>query len=176
LLNGCDNVSWLQNEFDIAAIGRQRGSDAAWIFDEIRPMPDVATIAVGGFKYAYAGDVVDLMGLNNKTVARNGGNRVGLRSHAAFETHTLYELKPTVIAPLVQYSTDLQSAEQRRMFVDMVLKGVLQEERFAAMYRLAEVRKSTPHGAVAFAACTTGNFSGNWSGCRISALTSGCIS
>jgi len=146
------NVSWLRNEFDIAAIGRQRGSDAAWIFDEIRPLPDVATIAVGGFKYAYAGEVVDLMGLNNTTVARNGGNRVGLRSHAAFETHTLYELKPTVIAPLVQYSTDLQSAEQRRMFVDMVLKGVLEEARFSASYRLAEVRKSTPHGTVAFAA------------------------
>jgi hypothetical protein len=146
------NVSWLRNEFDIAAIGRQRGSDVAAIFDGIRPMPDVATIAVGGFKYAYPGEVVDLMGLNNRAVALNGGNRVGLRSHAAFETHTLYELNPTVVAPLVQYSTDLQSAEQRRVFVDMVLKGVLQEKRFQAMYRLAEVRRSTPSGSIAFAA------------------------
>jgi hypothetical protein len=142
----------LRIEFDIAELGRERGSQAERLFSTVHPRPSIGTITVGGFKYAYGGDVVDLMGLNNTRIAHNGGNRIGFRSHAAFETRTFYELKPALIIPLVQHSEDVSSVGKRVSFVDVVLKGLLDDPRFRDSYRLAEVRKVTPAGVVAIAA------------------------
>ena len=148
----------LQAEFDIAEAGRQQGHRINLLFENVHPLPDIGTISVGGFKYAYDGYVIDLMGLNNTKMAHNGGDRVGLRSHAAFERRTFYELKPTIVMPLVQYSLELRMADQRVSFVDIALKGVLQEKHFRDVYRLAEVRKTTPGGSVALAAWYDRNF------------------
>jgi hypothetical protein len=142
----------LRIEFDIAELGRERGSQADSLFSTLHPKPSIGTITVGGFKYAYGGEVVDLMGLNNTRMAHNGGNRIGFRSHAAFETRTFYELKPALIIPLVQHSEDLASVGKRVSFVDVVLKGLLDDPRFRDTYRLAEVRRGTPGGLVAIAA------------------------
>ena len=142
----------LQAEFEIAAVGRQQGHRINLLFDNVRPLPKIGTISVGGLKYAYHGHVIDLMGLNNTKMAHNGGNRVGLRSHAAFERRTFYELKPTIVVPLAQHSLELRLAEQRVPFIDTALKGILQEAGFRDIYRLAEVRKTTPAGTAALAA------------------------
>ncbi len=40
----------LRNEFEIAAAGRQRGSEVSVIFDGMRSPPEIGTIAVGGFQ------------------------------------------------------------------------------------------------------------------------------
>ena len=93
-----------------------------------------------------------MMGLNNTKMAHNDGDRIGLRGHSAFETHTFYELKPAVIVPLVQHSDGLTTAGERVLFVDLVLKGLLQDKRFHEAYRLAEVRKTTSVGVVSLAA------------------------
>jgi hypothetical protein len=152
-------VQWTQyhrqplgTEFDIASAGRQQGRHLNLLFDDWRERPDVGTIVVGGLQYAYRGDVIDLMGLNNTAMAHNGGRRVGLRSHAAFEKSTFYALMPTIVLPLVQYSQDLDSAAGQRPFVDLVLKGLLQDTRFQARYRLAEVRRARPEGVGVLAA------------------------
>jgi hypothetical protein len=142
----------LRIEFDIAELGRERGSQAESLFSTLDPKPSIGTITVGGFKYAYSGEVVDLMGLNNTRMAHNGGNRIGFRSHAAFELRTFYELKPALIIPLVQHSESLSAVGKRVSFVDVVLKGLLDDPRFRDTYRLAEVRKATPAGMVAIAA------------------------
>lgn len=142
----------LQTEFDIAAAGRRMGRELNVLFEELHPLPDIGSITVGGLKYTYEGHVVDMMGLNNTKMAHNEGDRIGYRGHAAFETHTFYELKPSVIVPLVQHSDGLTAAGERVLFVDLVLKGLLQEKRFHEAYRLAEVRKTTPVGVVSLAA------------------------
>jgi hypothetical protein len=133
----------LQIEFDIAAAGRRMGTNSNVLFEHVRPRPDIGTITVGGLQYTYDGPVVDLMGLNNTKMAHNGGRRIGFRAHAAFEKDTFYELKPTIVVPLVQHSLSLTTSGEPAMFVDAVLKGLLQEPRFQKTYRLAEVRKTT---------------------------------
>jgi hypothetical protein len=150
----------LRNEFDIAAAGRQQGHRINLLFGD-RPLPDIGAISVGGLKYGYDGHVIDLMGLNHTKMAHNGGDRVGLRSHAAFERGTFYELHPTIVMPLPQYSADLGSAEQRIPFVDMALKGLMQEVRFRSLYALAEVRKTTPRGTAALSAWYDRKFLGD---------------
>ncbi|HKY22300.1 MAG TPA: hypothetical protein VJM31_13890 [Vicinamibacterales bacterium] len=153
-------VDWVQfeqrlsmrMEFEIAQKGRERGSVAERLFADLRPRPSIGTITVGGLKHAYNGDVIDLMGLNNIRMAHNGGDRIGLRSHAAFEKRVFYEQKPTAVLPLVSYPDGLSCLQLRSPFVDLVLKGLLDDAAFHTAYRLAEVRRPTPEGFVALAA------------------------
>jgi len=147
-----DRTDMLGREFDIATAGRRTGERANAVFGEVNPRPGIATITVGGMKYAYEGHVIDLMGLNNTRMAHNGGDRIGFRSHAAFEVRTFYELKPEILLPLVQDSDGLATAERRDPFARKVLKGLLEEPEFRNRYQLAEVRKATSSGIAAFAA------------------------
>ena len=143
-------------EFDIAANGRHRGKQANVLFEALQSRPSIGTITVGGLKYAYEGDVVDLMGLNNTRIAHNGGSRVGLRSHAAFEKRTFYELRPTMVVPLVQFSEGVSSMDAKNSMSSamtaIILKGLLDDPEFRRKYQVAEVKKATPGGVVAVAA------------------------
>jgi arabinofuranosyltransferase len=142
----------LQTEFELAAAGRRMGNKLNVLFEELHPRPAIGTITVGGLQYAYGGRVVDLMGLNNIKMAHNGGDRIGFRSHAAFEKRTFYELKPAIVVPLVHHSETLTMAGEKVLFVDRVLKGLLQEPQFQNTYRLAEIQRTTPSGVVELAA------------------------
>jgi hypothetical protein len=140
-----DRFALLGREFDIATAGRTVGTNANLVFGPDRP--SIATITVGGFQYAYHGDVVDLMGLNDTRMAHNGGDRIGIRSHAAFETRTFYELNPAVLLPLVQFHDSLSAVGHRDLFADRVLKGLLAEPQFRSRYQLAEVCRPGAEGA-----------------------------
>jgi hypothetical protein len=143
-------------EFDIARIGRMRGNEANLLFDDLETRPSIATITVGGLKYRYGGDVVDLMGLNNTRMAHNGGDRIGVRSHAAFDKATFFALSPTMVVPLVQFSDGLSAIDAKNSpsgaMVALILKGLLQDPKFRKKYQVAEVRKWTPDGTVSLAA------------------------
>jgi hypothetical protein len=147
-----DRSVLLGREFDIAAAGRRVGTQANLVFGAVPPLPDIATITVGGLKYAYAGDVVDLMGLNDTRMAHNGGSRVGVRSHAAFELHTFFERPPTIVLPLVQYHDSASDAGNRDPFANRVLKGLLDRPKFRERYRFAVVRRATDRGVVSIEA------------------------
>ncbi len=140
----------MRREFSIAEMGRDRGGHAERLFAGLQQRPSIGTITVGGLRDAYSGDVIDLMGLNNTRMAHNNGTRVGIRSHAAFEKRTFYELSPMLVLPLVQYS-DLTVQATRIWFVDVALKGLVDDKPFRDRYRLAEVRRATPSGDVAVA-------------------------
>ena len=143
-----DRRAVLGFEFEIASVGRERGRQANALFEAVHPRPSIGTITVGGLKYTYEGDVVDLMGLNSTLMAHNGGTRVGIRAHAAFEERTFYRLNPNVVVPLVQFSESMGSVGQANLFVTTALKGLLHTSRFRQTYQLAEVRKITPAGVV----------------------------
>jgi len=143
-------------EFDIARIGRMRGNEANLLFGGLDTHPTIGTITVGGLKYTYEGDVVDLMGLNDTRMAHNGGDRIGFRSHAAFDKATFFELSPTMVVPLVQFSDGLAAMDAKNSpssaMVAIVLKGLLEDPKFRRKYQVAEVRKWTPEGTVSLAA------------------------
>jgi hypothetical protein len=147
-----DHQPVLRTEFEIAAEGRQRGHDANEMFGAIEPRPSIGTITVGGLKYAYGGDVIDLMGLNNTRMAHNGGDRIGIRSHAAFEKRTFYELRPTIVLPLVRYKSELFESSQKVWFVGVALKGLLDDTQFRETYQLAEIRRAAGNGGGTFVA------------------------
>jgi hypothetical protein len=147
-----DRSTLLGREFDIAEAGRQLGGQANAVFGLLEPLPGIATITVGGLKYGYHGPVIDLMGLNLTLMAHNGGNRMGVRSHAAFELHTFFELQPPIVVPLVQFNRSVADLGRRDPFADRVLKGLLEQPQFRRQYQLAEVRRATATGAVALAA------------------------
>lgn len=141
----------LPHEFQIAESGRKIGSAATAVFRDLATRPQIGTITVGGLQYTYDGAVVDLMGLNNTRMAHNGGSRVGYRAHAAFEKATFYELKPTILVPLVQVENNLASLQQHDPFAEAALKGLLRDREFHELYDLAEVRRTLPGGTVTFA-------------------------
>jgi hypothetical protein len=126
------------------------------MFGDLDARPSIGTITVGGLKYSYDGDVIDLMGLNDTRMAHNGGDRIGVRSHAAFDKATFFELSPTMVVPLVQFSDGLAAMDARNSpasaAVAVVLKGLLQDPKFRRRYQLAEVRKWAPEGTVSLAA------------------------
>ena len=141
----------LSVEFAIAEAGRELGDRANHVFANLPNLPSIGAITVGGLQYAYDGAVVDLMGLNNLTMAHNGGKRIGLKSHAAFEKSTFYELKPMMLMPLVQSSSTLPDAEKRSNFADYALKGLLNDPQFQESYRLAQVTRHIPPKTVSVA-------------------------
>jgi hypothetical protein len=96
----------LAREFEIAVLGRKEGRRIAELFTPGDRLPSVATITVGGLKYGYPGEIIDLMGLNNTRMAHNGGMRIGYRSHAAFEKRTFYDLHPTMLVPHSRHSRE----------------------------------------------------------------------
>lgn len=146
-----DQRTQLRHEFHIAEAGRRLGSAAGQVFVTLPRPPSIGTITVGGLKYAYDADVVDLMGLNNTTMAHNGGTRIGLRAHAAFEKPAFYELRPLIVVPAVQSGGDIASLQKRDGFVDTALKGLIDDPLFRTLYRVAEVKRDTPSGTVRFA-------------------------
>jgi hypothetical protein len=135
-----DRSALLGREFDIAVAGRQAGERANLVFAGMDEPPDIAAITVGGIQYAYRGAVIDLMGLNNTRMAHNGGDRVGVRSHAAFELRTFDDLNPKIVLPLVQYSDSMSAVGRPDPFAHRVLKGLLERQDFRGRYQLAEVR------------------------------------
>jgi hypothetical protein len=147
-----DPSALVEREFQIAAAGRRLGERATTVFAPQHRLPSIATITVGGLKYAYDGEVVDLMGLNDTRMAHNGGDRVGVRSHAAFEVRTFHELQPDILVPMVQSGDTMAAMEKPDPFVDRVLKGLLQEPYFRARYELAEVRRTGTGEHATFAA------------------------
>ena len=119
-----DHRAVLGFEFEIAKVGRERGRQANGCSTPMSPCPSIGTITVGGLKYTYEGDVVDLMGLNSTLMAHNGGNRVGIRSHAAFEKRTFYELNPMWSCRSCNSARAWARLDRRICLVTTALKGL----------------------------------------------------
>jgi arabinofuranosyltransferase len=133
-------------EFNVAGYGRKNGAFIQELFSALPQLPSLGVVTSGGIKYSYEGEVVDLMGLNNTIMAHNGGDRRGIKNHAAFDIPTFYRLQPDIVWPLTvieqdwQYSTFAirDSWENREG-----LKGLFDEPRFQELYSYAQVAGKT---------------------------------
>lgn len=65
--------------------------------DRDRPM-SLGTLTTGGVGYAYAGRKLDMLGLNNVSMAHSAGDRRGNKNHAAFNKDVFFELLPDMFA------------------------------------------------------------------------------
>jgi arabinofuranosyltransferase len=132
-------------EFQVADYGRKNGAFIQSLFSGLPKLPSLGVVTSGGIKYSYEGEVVDLMGLNNTTMAHNQGDRKGIKNHAAFDILTFYQLSPDIVWPRTVVAVDWQykyadvkeSWENREGF-----KGLFDEPRFLDTYTYAKVSSS----------------------------------
>jgi hypothetical protein len=134
------------NQFEIAKSGRDLGDFARELFAAQVTLPSIGAITAGGLKYTYPGEIVDLMGLNNTLMAHNGGKRIGIKNHAAFEAVTFYQLEPAILDPIVLKSGEIGPLARPNSFDNRVLRELTIESRFLERYNLAEVRSATATG------------------------------
>jgi arabinofuranosyltransferase len=126
--------------------------------------PSVGVIVAGGFALDYRGETVDLMGLNNVTMAHAPGPRVGMRNHAAFNHDVFFSLAPDIVLlslwsperpdwfgfPMLSGEFDqpphlmpnyfARRAASTAAFDGGVLKGLLSKSRIGEFYAWASVR------------------------------------
>jgi len=65
--------------------------------DSLAPM-SLGTLTTGGVGYTYAGRKLDMLGLNNVSMAHSAGDRRGNKNHAAFNKDMFFELLPDMFA------------------------------------------------------------------------------
>jgi arabinofuranosyltransferase len=104
----------MRQEFILAIRGRALGDllngfmqrlefNADDMSSSAAPM-SLGTLTTGGVGYTYAGAKLDMLGLNNVSMAHSAGDRHGNKNHAAFNKDMFFELLPDLFAP--HFSTD----------------------------------------------------------------------
>jgi hypothetical protein len=126
-------------EFNIAKHMRA----TATLLDEIflsseAPLPRIAVIPAGGFKFDSQAPVFDMMGLNLTSMAHSDVVRDGIKNHAAFDPDVFWELDINILgARLCAYES---KPWKDFRFESRVLKGLPQTERFADSYSYSHLR------------------------------------
>jgi hypothetical protein len=129
-------------EFDVAVYGRKNGAFIQELFSPLNKLPSLGVATSGGIKYSYAGEIMDLMGLNNTAMAHNHGNRVGIKNHAAFAINTFYQLRPDIVWPVTVVEDKWQYSEvkiKESWENSIGFKGLFDKPLFQELYTYAKV-------------------------------------
>jgi hypothetical protein len=132
----------MEQEFEFAKDGRQQGQFMEDLFAGLSEPPKLGVVRAGGIKYTYTGEVVDLMGLNNLSMAHNGGKRVGRKNHAAFEKSTFYQLQPDMVSTEIVSKNEwhYEAVVLRKSWDNTVaLKGLYDDAAFQELYVYAKI-------------------------------------
>lgn len=133
-------------EFSVADYGRKNGEFIQKLFSPLSRLPSLGVVTSGGIKYSYAGEVIDLMGLNNIAMAHNAGSRVGIKDHAAFDIHTFYQLQPDIVWPVTVEENKWHYSDvaiQESWENNYGFKGLFDEPYFQELYTYAKVTSKT---------------------------------
>ena len=158
-----NNAKWdrlekseLHVDYEVAYDGRYFGETLNQLFEGIPP-PSMGAITAGGFKLAYRGEVIDLMGLNNVAMGHAPGERKGIKNHAAFNKDVFYLLQPDVMplallrpdeisTPLTLDHPQVQRCIQHK-WARLPLKDLFTDEAFHQAYTLVYLaRANSPDG------------------------------
>jgi hypothetical protein len=139
---GASPIDW---EFRLAEIGAHEGDRMNKLFAALDSLPSVGVSAAGGFAYAYNGEVVDLMGLNNTRMAHATSLKIGIKNHAAFDKDVFFEQHPDVFHGYAKISSFVSDFEQDSLlentpafeeaFVSRMYKQVFRDARFLSQYK-----------------------------------------
>ncbi len=134
----------LRHEYAIARDGRV---EAALIeaVHTTGPLPVWGVTSAGGTSYAYSGTCLDLLGLNNPSMALATPYKHGtIRNHASFSADVFFDQLPDLLwvfgAPSHEAAVSLAHTEwrpdgaQRRM-----LRGLIEDPRFSQRYAFGRV-------------------------------------
>lgn len=84
-------------EFELAKDGRAAADKFNDSFSDLPVYPSIGTMASGGAGYQYKGITIDLMGLNNTTMAHANTIKTGFRNHASFDKGAFWKLRPDIM-------------------------------------------------------------------------------
>lgn len=85
-------------EFAIAGQGRATGNLLnSWFEAEKKPV--IGVITAGGIAMTYQGEIYDLIGLNEATIAHDGGLRKGFKNHASINPVLVADKSPELLFP-----------------------------------------------------------------------------
>jgi len=138
--------SEIEADFKVAEYERRNGAFIQQLFLSLPNLPSVGVIASGGIKYSYAGEIIDLLGLNNTIMAHNHGKRMGYKNHAAFEVETFHQLQPDIVWPINVNGSQwhYSEAELRERWENTLgFKGLFNDTRFLELYAYAKVSKNS---------------------------------
>jgi hypothetical protein len=127
-------VADMSIEFELARRGRTAGTHLNHMFTSPEK-PRLGVIAAGGIGYAYDGPVIDLLGLNDISMAHASRKRYGLHGHSAFDIATFYNESPDIV--VTSASECALQRPQLRMVHDWsggILLGIARQGRFQETY------------------------------------------
>lgn len=119
----------IAHEFRISEGGMKTGSRINHLFLDSERRPSVGVITAGGIARTYTGRIVDLMGLNNITIAHSAGDRKGQKNHAAFEPEAFFHVEPDILIASPPVPPDTNNCD------NVWLKGLLEDSRFTSRWR-----------------------------------------
>jgi arabinofuranosyltransferase len=154
-------ISNMSVEFEIAKRSREKGQFIQEMFITLPKLPSIGVIAAGGVKFTYPGEVIDLMGLNNLLMAHNGGGRLGIKNHAAFEKATFYQLQPDIVQPQIVSNEDWQyeMIDLKESWGNIEpLKGLYNDSAFLESYVYAKIGKKETETGEALVGWVKKNF------------------
>ncbi len=151
-------ASWLNGryseyssfEFELVETEKLAGEMLSRLFPA--DPPAVGVTAAGGIATTYHGEVVDVLGLNNITVAHTPGNRYGLKNHAAFNREVFLEsLQPDLFLPIVGSPAEIcERWIERRPRANFIVNGMLDDEGFLKKYALAYLSDTQGHSILIY--------------------------
>lgn len=146
-LLGKDRMS-LRNflyEFTIAEEGRALGTLFNHWFSDSQKKPMVGVITAGGIAMTYKGEVYDMLGLNDLTIAHDGGKRKGIKNHASLNPELVVSKSPELLLPkeitqgmLLQTSTISQVLLQNTLFAHTLFAYQSLKEKYAFVWLTQE--------------------------------------
>jgi len=135
----------LRLEYTIARDGRME-AEAMEQIHKGGPLPRWGVTAAGGIGYAYDGECIDLLGLNNPRMARANKRKVGvLHGHSSFNAEVFFEQRPDVICAftakndslaLIRYQWDWGWPTSSNYFMH---DNIVEHPRFKREYALARL-------------------------------------
>lgn len=148
MIESAANEPGIKNEFNLAENGRFLGNKLSTFFNNCNPMPSIGLSVVGGTAYSYKGTSIDLMGLNNLSMAHADPVKVGIKNHAAFDKQTFYKLAPDIslITNFVQNTANLNSKKNtegwfNEEWFEKIYKGIFNDTEFRENYFLVFIYK-----------------------------------
>lgn len=139
-------------EFSFAEANREESRLLNRMFN-FQPKPSIGRLWAGGYAYGYEGATVDLLGLNNTTMAHATREKVGLKNHAAFNKDAFYKIAPDLIGCVpLQDTTNYVMAENtphfNQNFENNVLKRIFLDSPFIRLYTPVIITEEGKRGGV----------------------------
>jgi len=107
--------------------------------ENLNRLPVVGVITAGGFAWQYQGEVFDLLGLNEVSIAHDGGQRKGLKNHASLNTELTLAKSPDLLMPTAISFGQMQVARainELLLHNTIFAKELFQNEELRDQYRL----------------------------------------